>query len=95
MLTSQQNMKKIPEFTKNNDRISALLERMHEIADLKALVDLASWDQNTALPPAAGELRGLQMATLQGVMHERWLSPELPRLLDNRLRGNAHQGCLG
>ncbi|MDQ2906296.1 MAG: carboxypeptidase M32 [Ktedonobacteraceae bacterium] len=83
MLTSRQDMKKMPEFTKSNERISALLERMHELADLKALGDLATWDQNTALPPAAGELRGLQMATLQGVMHERWLSPELPRLLDS------------
>jgi carboxypeptidase Taq len=59
-------------FTSTDARITELLDRMHEIADLSALGALAAWDQNTALPDGAGQIRGQQLATLQGVLHNRW-----------------------
>src|SRR5256885_7494360 len=60
------------EFSRSDARIAELLELVQRAEDLKALNDLAEWDQNTQLPEAdgAGELRGHQMATLQGILHE-------------------------
>jgi len=72
----------LPDFTHSDARISELLDRLHEIADLSALGSLAGWDQNTSLPEEAGEVRGAQQATLQGVLHERWTDERLGSLLD-------------
>ncbi|HEU0027589.1 MAG TPA: carboxypeptidase M32, partial [Ktedonobacterales bacterium] len=62
-----------PQFTTSDERIAAVLARAREISDLRALLSLAGWDQNTALPEGAGEVRGEQLATLQGLIHERWV----------------------
>lgn len=78
----QQNTNFIPNFTRSNTHIAELLERMHEISDLSALGALAEWDQNTELPDGAGEVRGDQLATLQGVLHERRTSERLGHLLE-------------
>ncbi len=69
------------QFSMADQRISELLGLMHEVSDLGALGALAGWDQNTALPDGAGEVRGQQLATLQGVVHERTTSPRLGQLL--------------
>src|SRR5579883_3468096 len=89
----QQDEALMPGFTLNHEHIAKLLERMREIADLSALGALAEWDQNTEMPEGAGEIRGDQMATLQGVLHERWTSEELGRLLD-KLEGSEAQAGL-
>lgn len=68
-------------FTTSDARIQELLERMNEIADLGAINALLAWDQNTALPDGAGEARGAQMATYQGVIHERQTAPRIGELL--------------
>ena len=78
----QQDTALMPNFTRSNANVAELLDRMHEIADLSALGALAEWDQNTDMPEGAGEMRGDQMATLQGVLHERWTSERLGHLLD-------------
>lgn len=78
----QQDTAFIPQFTRSNVHISELLDHMHEIADLGALGALAEWDQNTEMPEGAGAVRGDQMATLQGVLHERWTAERLGQLLD-------------
>lgn len=80
----------MPDFTHNDAHISALLASMHEISDLGALAALAEWDQNTELPEGAGEVRGDQMATLQGVLHERWTSEKLGKLLAQLEGSSAH-----
>ena len=72
----------IPSFTNGDTDITELLEYMHEIEDLKALGSLAEWDQNTEMPEGAGEVRGYQSATLQGVLHERWTNQHLGSLLN-------------
>ncbi len=71
----------MPNFTQSDTHISELLTCMHEIADLNALGALAAWDQNTDMPEGAGELRGDQMATLEGILHERWTSARLGKVL--------------
>ena len=74
------------DFTHGDARITELLGLLHEISDLSAVNSLASWDQNTAMPDGAAEVRGAQMATLQGVLHDRWTSPRLGELV-NELAG--------
>src|SRR6266516_6565320 len=86
----QQENKTVPEFTRSDTRISELLELMHEIADLGALGNIAEWDQNTAMPEGATEVRSHQMAALRGVVHDRWTSPHLGNLL-NELREEVQQ----
>ncbi|HEY6285429.1 MAG TPA: carboxypeptidase M32 [Ktedonobacteraceae bacterium] len=71
----------IPGFTNEDAGITELLDYMHEIEDLKALGSLAEWDQNTEMPEGAGEVRGYQLATLQGALHDRWTTQRLGTLL--------------
>jgi carboxypeptidase Taq len=78
----QQDIASMPQFTHSNTHIAELLDHMHKIADLGALGALAEWDQNTEMPEGAGGVRGDQMATLQGVLHERWTAERLGHLLD-------------
>ncbi len=68
-------------FTRTNALISKLLNYMHDIANLHAINDLLDWDQNTFMPEGAGEMRGIQMATLEGLLHERWINPQLRDIL--------------
>ena len=86
----QQDHKITPTFTESDERIGELLAIVHSIADLQALGSLAEWDQNTAMPPGAAAVRGHHMATLQGVLHERWTSPQLGKLL-SQLEGAVQQ----
>ncbi|MEO7002691.1 MAG: carboxypeptidase M32 [Ktedonobacterales bacterium] len=69
-------------FTTTDARIAELLELTHEISDLSALNALAEWDQNTALPDGAAEVRGAQLAAIQGAIHERWIAPRLGTLVN-------------
>ena len=68
-------------FTTSDERIAELLDTLHEIADLGALGALAGWDQETAMPPGAAEVRGGQLATLEGILHERIVSQRLGALI--------------
>ncbi len=45
--------------------------RMAEIRDLGNVGALLSWDQETHMPPKGMAARAEQMATLQGLLHER------------------------
>lgn len=71
----------VPAFTASDARIGELLALLRMIADLGALNALAEWDQNTAMPDGASEVRGAQLATIQGALHERWIAPRLGTLL--------------
>ncbi len=70
------------EFSYQDERIAELLELIHPLEDIRALSYLAEWDQNTQLPDGAGEIRGHQLATIQGVLHERSTNPRIGTLLD-------------
>jgi carboxypeptidase Taq len=60
-----------------------LLERMNELKDLQGLIGLASWDQETYLPPKGESARASQLATINGLYHERLVDPALGGLLDD------------
>jgi carboxypeptidase Taq len=54
-----------------------LLQRMQELRDLSGVIGLATWDQETYLPRKADAARASQLATLQGLYHERLVEPQL------------------
>jgi carboxypeptidase Taq len=68
-------------FTTSDERIAELLDTLHELGDLGALGALAGWDQETAMPSGAAEVRGGQLATLEGMLHERAVSQRLGALI--------------
>ncbi|XXF76821.1 carboxypeptidase M32 [Myxococcaceae bacterium GXIMD 01537] len=59
----------------------ALLARMQELKDLSGVIGLATWDQETYLPPKADAARAAQLSTLQGLYHERLVDPRLGEAL--------------
>lgn len=59
-----------------------LQESYGEIADLMHLRSLASWDQQTQMPPRAAEARGQQLATLEGLIHSRITAPRIGDLIE-------------
>lgn len=59
-----------------------LKQRMAEIFDLEHAGGLLSWDQRTMMPPKGAAARSEAAATLAGIIHERFVSDEVGRLLD-------------
>lgn len=55
---------------------------MRELKDLSGVIGLATWDQETYLPPRAVAARAGQLGTLQSIHHQRLTDPALGRLLD-------------
>ncbi len=60
---------------------STLLSRMQELKDLGGVIGLATWDQETYMPPKAHGARASQLATLQSLYHERLIDPRLGELI--------------
>jgi carboxypeptidase Taq len=67
-------------------RFDELLRRLGEISDLERVTFLASWDQETKMPPLGAPARAEQLATLARLRHERGTAPELGDLIEE-LRG--------
>ena len=51
--------------------------RMRELKDLAGVIGILSWDQETFMPPKAGEPRAFQLSTMQGLYHQRLTEPAL------------------
>ncbi len=66
--------------TKKYLRLTQLLT---EIANLQAAAGVLDWDQHTYMPKAGAQARGNQLAALRKVIHERLVSPEIGRLLED------------
>ncbi len=60
-----------------------LRNRLVEINDLNSALYLLSWDQATYMPPASAPSRGRQMATLERLAHEKFIDPQVGKLLDD------------
>ena len=67
-----------------------LRARLAEIADLGKTMALLSWDQHVMMPPRGAAIRAEQMATVGRIAHEKFIAPEIGRLLDD-VRGWAEQ----
>jgi carboxypeptidase Taq len=63
-------------------RYVELKERLGEICDLGKAASILGWDQQTKMPPAGAPNRAEQLATVGRIAHEKFVSPEVGRLLD-------------
>jgi carboxypeptidase Taq len=64
-------------------QLKQLQTRLIEIFDLTNAASLLEWDQKTYMPPAGAENRGYQLATLQQIAHDKFVSDEVGKLLDD------------
>jgi carboxypeptidase Taq len=65
-----------------SDRLDDLRRLAAEICDLERASALLSWDEETYMPPAGADARAEQRATLERLAHERLVSADLARALE-------------
>ncbi len=65
-----------------SDALADLKQRLAEIHDLERALGVLGWDQRTMMPPKGAAARSEASATLSGLVHERFVSDEIGRLLD-------------
>ena len=65
-----------------NQALADLKQHLAEIYDLERALGVLGWDQRTMMPPQGAAARAEASATLSGVIHERFISDEIGRLLD-------------
>src|SRR5438093_1795433 len=65
-----------------NDKLAELKSRLMEVYDLNMAAAVLRWDQTTYMPPGGAPARGRQLATLSRLAHEKFIAPEIGRLLD-------------
>lgn len=58
-----------------------LTTQLVEIQHLSSAASLLSWDQETYMPSGGGHARAEQIATLQTLAHDRFVSPDIERVL--------------
>ncbi|HEY7793221.1 MAG TPA: carboxypeptidase M32 [Gaiellaceae bacterium] len=63
--------------------LHALRERLAEGHDLRSAAGVLGWDQRVMMPPLGTEARAEALATLGRIAHERFVDPEVGRLLDD------------
>jgi carboxypeptidase Taq len=56
------------------DNLTSKLREIHHLRDAAAVL---SWDQETYMPPRGGAIRADQLATLQTLAHNQFVSPEI------------------
>lgn len=66
-----------------NDKLARLKTIMAEIYDIDMAAGLLGWDMQTYMPPAGAEDRGYQLGTLATLSHQRLVSEETGRLLED------------
>jgi carboxypeptidase Taq len=65
-----------------DERFGELVSRLNEISDLGKASALLSWDQQVMMPPKGAPARAEQLATVGRIAHEKFISDDLGRLLD-------------
>lgn len=61
--------------------LEPLTTRLLEIQRINSAASVLSWDQETYMPVGGGEARAEQIAVLQGLAHEKLVSPDVQALL--------------
>lgn len=75
--------------------LRALRQRLAQLADLDSVGSLLEWDHQTMMPPLGGSARAHSLSTLREIRHERFIVPEIGRLLEaaaNELDGADPDG---
>jgi carboxypeptidase Taq len=63
-------------------RLRELRERLNEVSDLGRAARLLGWDQQVMMPRGGAAARAEQLATVGRIAHERFVSPDIGRLLE-------------
>ena len=61
--------------------LEPLTARLLEIQRINSAASVLSWDQETYMPAGGGEARAEQIAVLQGLAHQKLVSPDVQHLL--------------
>jgi carboxypeptidase Taq len=61
--------------------LEPLTTRLLEIQRINSAASVLSWDQETYMPPGGGAARAEQIAVLQGIAHQKLVSPDVEALL--------------
>ena len=61
--------------------LEPLTTKLLEIQRINSAASVLSWDQETYMPAGGGEARAEQIAVLQGIAHQKLVSPEVQGLL--------------
>ena len=64
-------------------KLEELRTRLAEIRDIQSASAVLVWDQMTYMPPGGASARARQGATLERLAHEKFIAPEIGRLLDD------------
>jgi carboxypeptidase Taq len=73
-------------------KFDELRQRLAEISDLGKTAALLGWDLQVMMPPRGAAIRAEQLATVGRIAHERFISPDVGRLLDGlREWGEQHE----
>src|SRR5207247_7055895 len=74
-------------------QLTRLKSKLAEICDLKGAASVLGWDQQTYMPPGGASARAEQLATLERLSHEMFISAEMGELLEGavaEVSGLAH-----
>lgn len=63
-------------------KVQELKAHLTEINDLNSAAALLHWDQSTYMPPGGDVARARQIATLGRLAHEKFIDPDIGRLLE-------------
>src|SRR5512135_2284945 len=66
-----------------SEKLEQLKERLGEVSDLNRAASVLSWDQQVNMPPMGTEARGQQLATLNKIAQEKFISDEVGRLIED------------
>ncbi|MCP9486227.1 MAG: carboxypeptidase M32 [Gaiellaceae bacterium MAG52_C11] len=72
----------MPDRPAEPNELAELRSRLAEIHDLRRAQEVLFWDQTVMMPPGGGPVRGAQLTTIDRIAHERFVVPEVGRLLD-------------
>lgn len=61
--------------------LEPLTTKLLEIQRINSAASVLSWDQETYMPAGGGQARAEQIAVLQGLAHQKLVSPDIERLL--------------
>jgi carboxypeptidase Taq len=80
--------------------LSELKRRVGEVVDLRRAANVLYWDQLVLMPDAGNAARASQLATLESLLHERFVDDRIGELLDElrpfaeSLPSDADDACL-
>ncbi|HSG44047.1 MAG TPA: carboxypeptidase M32 [Anaerolineales bacterium] len=66
-----------------SEKLEQLREILGEVSDIGHAAEVLGWDQQVNIPPNGHEARGRQLATLSKIAHEKSITDEVGKLLED------------